>query len=82
MEWDEHAIHLLLDGRLLNTIELEWANYADGSNPFRHPHFILLNLAIGGDRGGDTSNTKFPAKFEVDYVRVFQKIDKQHGAEH
>ena len=34
---------------------------------------IILNLAIGGTNGGDPSKTKFPARFEVDYVRIYQK---------
>jgi beta-glucanase (GH16 family) len=33
---------------------------------------VILNLAIGGTSGGDPSNTSFPAKFEVDWVRVYQ----------
>ena len=42
-------------------------------HPFRHPHYILLGLALGGDNGGDVSKTTFPSKFEIDYVRVYQK---------
>ena len=34
---------------------------------------MLLNLAIGGDNGGDPSDTPFPTRFEIDYVRVYQK---------
>jgi hypothetical protein len=34
---------------------------------------MLLNLAVGGDNGGDPSQTVFPARFEIDYVRVFQR---------
>ena len=44
-----------------------------GLNPFHHPHYILINLAVGGTNGGDPSATTFPAKLEVDYVRVYQK---------
>lgn len=72
MEWNEDQIRLLLNGELLNTIELDEATYSDGFNPFRQPHYILLNLAIGSN-GGDPSNTTFPLDYEVDYVRVFQK---------
>ena len=42
----------------------------EGKNPFHQPHYIILNLAIGGKAGGESSNTKFPARFEVDYVRI------------
>jgi beta-glucanase (GH16 family) len=40
---------------------------------FHEPHYIPLNLALGGTNGGDPSATEFPARFEVDYVRVYQK---------
>ncbi len=40
-------------------------------NPFRQPHYILLNLALGSN-GGDPENTAFPLRYEVDYVRVYQ----------
>jgi hypothetical protein len=33
---------------------------------------MLLNLAIAGTNGGDPSSTTFPARFEVDYVRVYE----------
>ncbi len=36
--------------------------------------YMLVNLAIGGQNGGDPSGTTFPARYEVDYVRVFQKM--------
>jgi uncharacterized protein (TIGR02145 family) len=72
MEWDEDQIKLFLNDELLNTINIEEATYADGFNPFRQPHYILLNLAIGSN-GGNPSNTEFPLFYEVDYVRVFQK---------
>jgi beta-glucanase (GH16 family) len=45
----------------------------EGVNPFHAPHYMILNLAIGGTNGGDAGETNFPAKFEVDYVRVYQK---------
>jgi hypothetical protein len=59
----------------LNEIDLTQTVNAGrgGDNPFRQPHSMLLNLAVGGMNGGDPAETKFPAKFEVDYVRVHQK---------
>jgi phosphoenolpyruvate synthase/pyruvate phosphate dikinase len=32
-----------------------------------------INLAIGGTQGGDPSEAEFPARYEIEYVRVFQK---------
>jgi beta-glucanase (GH16 family) len=74
MEWTPEFIRLYLDDELLNEVHLEKTVNPDGYNPFHHPHYILLNLALGV-RGGDPSHTKFPQNFIVDYVRVFQKVD-------
>ena len=43
--------------------------------PFDGPFHILLNLAIGGDWGGQkgVDDAAFPQRMEVDYVRVYQK---------
>jgi beta-glucanase (GH16 family) len=76
MEWDRESIRLSMDDRLLNTIDLrKTLNPTDRGpkNPFRQPQYLLLNLAIGGDHGGDPSPTPFPTVYEIDYVRVFQK---------
>jgi len=74
MDWDENEIVLSVDGQVLNKTDIrKTINAGDGKNPFRQPHYIILNLAIGGNAGGDPSKTKFPARFEVDYVRVYQK---------
>lgn len=72
MEWDEQSIKLFLDDQLLNEIDLARTTNPDGVNPFRRPHYLLLNLAIGGN-GGDPSETAFPREYVVDYVRVYQK---------
>ena len=40
--------------------------------PFDAPQFLLLNLAIGGDLGGEVDDSIFPVEFQVDYVRVWQ----------
>ena len=75
MDWDRDKIILSVDGEVLNTQDLTKTINGDseGKNPFHAPQFILLNLAIGGQNGGDPAPTAFPARFEVDYVRVFQK---------
>ncbi|MBL8217199.1 MAG: glycoside hydrolase family 16 protein [Bryobacterales bacterium] len=73
MDWDEKRIVLSVDGQVLNDADLDNAGNPDGTNGFRQPHYLLLNLAIGGQAGGDPSGTKFPSRFEVDWVRVYQK---------
>jgi beta-glucanase (GH16 family) len=75
MDWDEDSIELYVDDQLLNTVDVTKSinNDAARTNPLREPHYILLNLAVGGTNGGDPSKTELPARFEIDYVRVSQK---------
>jgi beta-glucanase (GH16 family) len=73
MDWDENRIVISVDGEVLNDSDVNKAANPDGSNGYRQAHYILLNLAIGGTAGGDPSDTQFPARFEVDYLRIYQK---------
>jgi len=72
MEWDEKTVDLLLDGKRMNHLDVATADHAEGGNPFHKPVYLILNQAIGGN-GGDPSQTKFPTRFEVDWVRVYQR---------
>ena len=75
MLWDERSIRLFVDDELLNEVDLEKTVNEDGTkvNPFRQPHYMLANLAIGGTQGGDPATTSFPARYEIDYIRVYQR---------
>ena len=72
LDWDENRMAIFVDDILLNEVDINKAANGDGSNGFRDPHYMLLNLAVGGTAGGDPSATQFPARFEVDWVRVYQ----------
>ncbi len=73
MDWDTSSVRLFVDGALLNEAYLTDIINPDGSNPFLDkPLYLLINLAIGGTQGGNPEGTAFPAKYEVDYIRVFQ----------
>jgi beta-glucanase (GH16 family) len=75
LDWTPEVIKISVDGKILNETSLDKAvnEVPTDSEPFQEPHYILLNLAVGGTRGGDPSQTEFPAKFEIDYVRVYQQ---------
>lgn len=72
MDWNEEFIRIYVDDLLLNEIDLSKTVNPDGTNPFHQPHYMLVNLAIGGDQGGDPSVTEFPARYMIDYIRVYQ----------
>jgi len=75
IEWDKEFVRLLLDGQKYWEV-----NIKDGINSteeFHSPHYIILNLAIGGDwPKNPDQTTAFPDTMYVDYVRVYQNISK------
>jgi beta-glucanase (GH16 family) len=71
MDWNKDSISLFLDNQLLNSVQLSQTINPDGFNPFLQPHYLLLNLALGGN-GGDPGRSGSPIRYEVDYVRVYQ----------
>ena len=74
LDWDKEFLKIFLDGQLLNQVEIDkTVNQDNKVNPFHLPQYILLNLAIGGNRGGDPKHSEFPTRYEIDYVRVYQK---------
>jgi len=73
MDWDDQKIDLYLDDAVMNTSNLSDMLNADGKSPFKQKAYMLVNLALGGNNGGSLSGTTFPVRYEVDYIRVFQK---------
>lgn len=80
MDWDKNYIRLYLDDELLNEIDLSKTQNQgyDGNieNPFSNEvpgfkHYLLLNLAIGSN-GGEPDVARFPLRYYIDYVRVYQ----------
>lgn len=72
LEWTEDKMDILLDGVSMNSIDLTKSiNQSDGKNPFHQQHYLLLNLALGGNRGGSLANTTLPSQYLIDYVRIY-----------
>ena len=69
--WDARRVLVGVDGRYY----FEFVNPGDGDKrkwPFSEPHYLLLNVAIGGDLGGPVDDRIFPVQMEVEHVRVYQ----------
>ncbi len=75
MVWDEEAVALYVDDIEMIRVSMDQLVNRDGTgfNPFTQPHYLLLNLALGGINGGKIDPNLLPAKYEIDYVRVYQK---------
>jgi len=73
MEWHRDRLDFFVDDRKYFTFQKE----NDGNDvwPFDEPQYLLMNIAIGGDWGGQRGidDAIFPQKLMVDYVRIFQR---------
>ena len=82
LDWDENRMSIYLDGELLNDRPLSDTTNGSaacaGQNPFKQPHYLLLNLALGGSQGGSVDNLTFPTRYMVDYVRVYS-LQREQG---
>ncbi len=70
MEWNSDSLSFWVDSSHVHsyhnkqTSEKQW--------PFDKRFHLLLNLAVGGDWETQVDSASFPARLEVDYVRVYQ----------
>lgn len=73
MQWDEQTMQWFVDGKQVFGI----TNDGSGKDawPFNQPFFLILNIAVGGNWGGQkgVDETIFPQRMLIDYVRVYQK---------
>ncbi|MEI9960337.1 MAG: glycoside hydrolase family 16 protein [Limisphaerales bacterium] len=75
VEWANNAIRWYVDGQLYQTQTSWWSSGGSYPAPFDQPFYLIMNLAIGGNFGGNPDGTTvFPGEMQVDYVRVFDVI--------
>jgi beta-glucanase (GH16 family) len=68
VEWDADRIRYFVDGVPHYTL------YRNAVPVSATPMSLILNLAVGGDYGGDPNGTTvFPQRLDVDYVRVYSR---------
>lgn len=65
-EWTATSIKILVDGLLVHEVP------NSNAIPFNHNFFLILNLAMGGNFGGQPAPSVNGGTLEVDYVRVYQ----------
>lgn len=76
LEWEENEYRIYLDDTLYFTFVNEGTGYK--AWPFDKRFHLLINLAVGGNWGGQKGidDSLFPHIFEIDYVRVYQKANR------
>ncbi|TVP95376.1 MAG: glycosyl hydrolase family protein [Acholeplasmatales bacterium] len=79
MIWEPARIRLFIDGDLFATFGFNPLMHPERNTsdlwPFDQPFHLILNLAVGGDWGGQrgVDPDAFPTTLEIEYVRVYQK---------
>lgn len=71
VEWSSERMEFFFDDRRVHSYNLELAGKGP-ENPFRKPHYLLINLALGGSWGRDLDDTILPQRFVIDFVRVYE----------
>jgi beta-glucanase (GH16 family) len=73
VEWEPGVVRWYVDDTLYETRS---SDTFPRSQPwvFDHPFFVILDLAVGGQFGGNAgASTPFPQSMQVDYVRVYSR---------
>ena len=75
VEWEPSRIQWFLDDKLY--FMTTPTNLPHGTQwVFNHGQFLILNIAVGGGwPGNPDATTPFPARMEVDYVRVYARTN-------
>jgi beta-glucanase (GH16 family) len=73
MEWTPDHVEMSCDGK--STFRFDKESDDPAVWPYAKPQYLIMNLAIGGGWGGQKGidDAIFPARYEIDYVRVYQK---------
>jgi beta-glucanase (GH16 family) len=66
LDWDAERMKIYVDDLLV----VEMKNTENV--PYDNPHYLLLNVAMGGSLGGAVPDTFVQDQLEIDYVRIYQ----------
>lgn len=73
LEWTPTGLRWAVDGN--NFFSYDQAMYSGEAFPYNKDFFLILNIAIGGNWGGQQGidDSIFPQQMLIDYVRVYQR---------
>ena len=74
VEWTADQMDFFVDDQKYYTVQRSALGSSEAQWPFTQPFFLILNVAVGGNWGGQkgVDETIWPQRMEVDYVRVYQ----------
>lgn len=76
VEWNQNSIKFYIDKKLFYEVQKGQDGKVTTNEgwPFDKPYYLILNLAMGGNWGGEVDETILPVDFQIDYVRIYQKL--------
>jgi beta-glucanase (GH16 family) len=74
IDWTKEYIKFYIDDKLFyESYKGQDGRVATNEGwPFDKPYYLILNLAIGGNWGGEIDDTIFPNEMQIDFVRIYQ----------
>ena len=69
-EWYPDRIDIFVDDNAYQSFPIDSAG---ADEAFRKPHYLLINLALGGSWAGELDDSILPQRYLIDYVRVYQQ---------
>lgn len=78
IDWSPRHIKFYVDRTMYFSYNVAAAGKGP-NNPFHKPMYLILNLALGGNWAGPVDNKVLPARYEIRYVRVYQRKAIQRG---
>jgi beta-glucanase (GH16 family) len=76
IQWEPGEIRWYVDGEHYQTQTRWYSEYGEFPAPFDRQFHLILNVAVGGNwPGPPDETTSFPQQMQIDYVRVYQKVD-------
>lgn len=74
IEWTAGQIDFFVDDQKYYTVQKSVLGDSEAQWPFDQPFSLILNVAVGGNWGGQkgVDETIWPQRMAIDYVRVYQ----------
>jgi len=84
LEWEPDTMRWYVDGNLFRSMSRAnwWSDNAPSNEraPFDQSFHLLLNCAVGGNWPGyPDGSSVFPQQFQIDWVRVYQRVQAPFG---
>ncbi len=78
MDWTKDYIEFFIDGKSFYHYDRYQEGYdaSEAGWPFDKPYYLIINIAIGGNWGGEVGVNEYPCEFPIEYVRYYNILEE------